>query len=171
VHIIKYASPRAASSRIPEEFAFFPSGSTLPAQPELSALESSSASGDVSSAFSAESRESCSMPPLSRLQTSKKSVSFTVPDDLFSESDCAAALAMQQAHDADDEEEHDYARTLAGSLARFTSLLSMQSSFVFLTCFQICRGCCFGEVAMMTWYNDSCFPLQHLCASQSYFSG
>lgn len=71
------------------------------------------------SAFSAGSGEPASMPPQSCPRPPKKSVSFSVPDDLFSEVDCAAALLMHEASSSSGlgDDEHDYARTLAGSLS------------------------------------------------------
>ena len=125
MYSINDSSPRAALSQI----AIFSSSSILSAEPGACALEGSLASGDVSSAFSAGLRESPSVPPLSRHQPPKKSVSFTLTDDLFSESDCVAAVVKHEAYDARDEEGHDYARTLAGTLAQRRTFLSMRSPF------------------------------------------
>jgi hypothetical protein len=43
-------------------------------------------------------------------------VSFVIPENLFSEDDYAAAVALQEAETGNDsDDEHDYARTLAGT--------------------------------------------------------
>lgn len=46
----------------------------------------------------------------------KKSVSFVIPENLFSEEDYASAVALQEAETSNDsDDEHDYARTLSGA--------------------------------------------------------
>lgn len=46
----------------------------------------------------------------------KKSVSFVIPENLFSEENYAAAVALQEAETGNDsDDEHDYARTLGGA--------------------------------------------------------
>jgi hypothetical protein len=124
-----YSIIDSSSRAVLSQIAIFQSSSILSAEPGACALESSPASGDVSSAFSAGLRESPSVPPPLRPQPPKKSVSFTFPDDLFSESDCAAAVLKHEAYDSRDEEGHDYARTLAGTLARRRTFISMRISF------------------------------------------
>ena len=84
---------------------------------------------DDRSAFSEALVQPAPVPALSRPLPPKKSVSFTVPDDLFSEVDCAAALLAQESNDGLDEDQHDYARTLAGACPVLLLHLEQSNSF------------------------------------------
>jgi hypothetical protein len=96
----------------------------------------------------------------------KKSVSFVIPENLFSEEDYAAAVALQEAETGNDsDDEHDYARTLGGapSLPPFLQPNAHSSVFHPARChlslpphpphrLQIYPGCCFGATTTMAWY-------------------
>ena len=73
-----------------------------------------SAAGEDGSAFSVAGVESQHPHPVTRSLSQKKSVTFMVPDILFSEEDYAAAIALQEANEESADDDGDDAHPLAG---------------------------------------------------------
>jgi hypothetical protein len=127
MYLANPVSPRAA----PSDIVNIRAGSCVSTAALAQALPGSSASVDVSSAFGATGDESSASPPVSRSLSMKKSVSFVVPETYFSDEDYVDAIALQEADDVGDDDDHDEKRTLAGMTTRNRPLFFMNRTSVF----------------------------------------
>jgi hypothetical protein len=117
--ISKAASPRGSSAhvvKIRSDSCLSTAAGAAVSQDGSADSRDVSATGEVSSAFGVAGCESPPPLPLTRLRSQRKSVSFIVPEILFSEEDYAAATALQEADEGRTDDEHDDTRALAGML-------------------------------------------------------